>query len=67
VFQSDITSRLASLSSGLPPVIIVTAVLIASSSFLWPVPLEFPMDDTYILCLCPEPGRTGKVDVQLCQ
>lgn len=48
MFQSDITSRLASLSSGLPPVIIVTAVLIASSLFLWPTPLEFPMDDTYI-------------------
>jgi hypothetical protein len=44
----DFTSRFASFPSWLSFVIIVTAVLIASLSFLWPAPLEFPMDDTYI-------------------
>jgi hypothetical protein len=45
---SDFTLRFASLPSWLPSAIIVMAVLAASLWFLWPAPLEFPMDDTYI-------------------
>ena len=36
------------LSSWLPQSIIIAAILISSSVYLWPSPLEFPMDDTYI-------------------
>ena len=32
----------------LSPTIVVAIILIVSSIFLWPSPLEFPMDDTYI-------------------
>ncbi len=42
------TSRITSLSSWLPFLVIVMAVLAASLCFLWPTPHEFPMDDTYI-------------------
>lgn len=48
VFRLDFTSRFASLSPWLPFAIIVVAVLSVSLWFLWPAPLEFPMDDTYI-------------------
>lgn len=32
----------------LPQVVIVTTILVMASVFLWPSPLEFPMDDSYI-------------------
>ena len=34
--------------SWLPQVIIVSTILAAASAFLWPSPIEFPMDDSYI-------------------
>lgn len=38
----------ANLSRWLPHTVIVVVILVASSIYLWPSPLEFPMDDTYI-------------------
>lgn len=38
----------ADLPVWLPHTIIVLAILVVSSVYLWPAPLEFPMDDTYI-------------------
>ncbi len=32
----------------LPKTIVVLTILVASSVYLWPTPLEFPMDDSYI-------------------
>jgi hypothetical protein len=36
------------LPSWLPKTIVVLTILVASSIYLWPSPLEFPMDDSYI-------------------
>jgi len=36
------------LSIWLPQTIVVLTILVASSIYLWPSPLEFPMDDSYI-------------------
>ncbi len=36
------------LPSWLPKTIVVLTILVASSVYLWPSPLEFPMDDSYI-------------------
>ena len=38
----------AELPSWLPYTIVVLTILVASSAYLWPSPLEFPMDDSYI-------------------
>ena len=38
----------ADLWSWLPQVTIVATILAAASVFLWPSPIEFPMDDSYI-------------------
>ena len=35
-------------SSWLPYAIILIAILVVSSIYLWPMTFEFPMDDTYI-------------------
>jgi hypothetical protein len=51
---SGFQSRPASLPSWLPFAMIVAAVLAASLMFLWPAPLEFPMDDTYIHFVCAQ-------------
>jgi hypothetical protein len=45
---SSFASYLDSLPSWLMLVIIATAILITPLWFLWPAPLEFPIDDTYI-------------------
>ena len=45
---SSLPSRFESLPSWLPSALIVTVVLVASLTFLWPAYVEFPMDDTYI-------------------
>ena len=50
------------LSAWLPQTIIVIAILVLSSVFLWPSPLEFPMDDTYIHFVYAENlAETGKL------
>jgi len=38
----------ADLPTWLPQSIILLSILVASSVYLWPSPLEFPMDDSYI-------------------
>jgi len=50
------------LSGWLPLTIIVVAVLVASSLYLWPAPLEFPLDDAYIHFVYAENlAETGKL------
>lgn len=46
--RSTLPALAAELPSWLPTTIVVLTILIASSAYLWPSPLEFPMDDSYI-------------------
>lgn len=46
--RSVLISRLASGPPWVAVAVIVLAILAASLVYLWPAPLEFPMDDTYI-------------------
>lgn len=51
-----------SYSNWLPYATIVIAILLVSSVFLWPMPDEFPMDDTYIHFVYAENlAETGKL------
>ena len=48
VSRSTLASLLAPLPSWVPTAVIIVSVLITSLIYLWPTPVQFPMDDTYI-------------------
>lgn len=47
-FLSSIHARIESLPRWVPPALITSLVSLCAVTFLWPAPLEFPMDDSYI-------------------